>query len=189
MALAARGHSDRDPRAPAPRRRYSRIPQELRDEIGRWFRTDEYARLSVGETDDRIVAGDGFQRANLDGLALGDLHDPQRAAVRRLGSTECWRQAETARQRKGVLVQPIVEVVVGSGAEGGDGRDAYAVGAGVREAESRDDHHADELFGAVSGNVVAYASQRLGRCLDCVAAAEPDFCGEPSSVGQFHYER
>lgn len=56
-------------------------------------------------------------------------------------------------------MQPLVEVVVGSRAEGGDGRDAYAVGAGVREAESRDDCHADQMFGAVSGNAVAYASQ------------------------------
>ncbi len=39
---------------PVPRRLHDRMPQELRDEVGRWSRTDGRADFSVGET--RLLA-------------------------------------------------------------------------------------------------------------------------------------
>ena len=39
---------------PVPRRLYDRMPQELRDEVGRWSRTDAGADFSVGES--RLLA-------------------------------------------------------------------------------------------------------------------------------------
>ena len=39
---------------PLPSRLHDRIPQELRDEVGHWSRTDEQSEFSVGET--RLIA-------------------------------------------------------------------------------------------------------------------------------------